>query len=311
MSIATLPADGTRAAFADILPPIPDNGTPVARLHFDSLGDLAAMIPDSPRKGRPGSAWIDDNDRDFYGVTLTEARRLARDGWQEGAERVQPLLDRVKTARPTRKALTRWDVAGAVPSIPRYLAGNPLHMRTRQISATSQQPIITLISSTSAPWWTATATFERLATAAAAIVDRLEDAGFRVEIIAGRRESSDPSGAGSASGANNARGHRSEMFFRVKAAQDGLDLARVAFGIGHPSVHRRLLFAAGNSHPAFDASLGDSQGFAVGLPPLERPPGAYVLPALAHLEKQVKHDPVAVFDHVIETLKAQGCPGLE
>jgi len=311
MSIATLPADGTRAAFADILPPIPDNGTPTARLHFDSLGELAAAIPDSPRKGRPGSAWIDDNDRDFYGVTLTEARRLARDGWQEGAERVQPLLDRVKTARPTRKALTRWDVAGAVPSIPRYLAGNPLHMRTRQISATSQQPIITLISSTSAPWWTETATFERLACAAAAIVDRLEDAGFRVEIIAGRRESSDPSGAGTASGANNARGHRSEMFFRVKAAQDSLDLARVAFGIGHPSVHRRLLFAAGNSHPAFDASLGDSQGFAVGLPPLERPPGAYILPALAHLEKQVRHDPVAVFDHVIETLKAQGCPGLE
>jgi hypothetical protein len=311
VTIATLPADGSRAAFADILPPIPDNGTPVARLHFDSLGDLAALIPDSPRKGRPGSAWRDNDDKDFYGVTMTEARTLARDGWQEGAERVQPLLDRVKTARPTRKALTRWDVAGAVPSIPRYLAGNPLHMRTRQISATSQQPIITLISSTSAPWWTATATFERLACAAAAIVDRLEDAGFRVEIIAGRRESSNGTGAGTATGDNNALGHRSEMFFRVKAAQDSLDLARVAFGIGHPSVHRRLLFAAGNSHPAFDESLGDNQGFAVGLPPLERPLGAYILPALAHLEKQVKHDPVAVFDHVIETLKAQGCPGLE
>jgi len=58
--IDTLPADGTRAAFADILPPIPDNGTPTARLHFDSLSDLAALIPDrrgpSPamdgRKGR-------------------------------------------------------------------------------------------------------------------------------------------------------------------------------------------------------------------------------------------------------------------
>lgn len=309
--IATLPADGSRAAFADILPPIPDNGTRTARLHFDSLSELAALIPDSPRKGRPGSAWTEKDDISFYGVTMTEARRLARDGWQEGAERVQPLLDRVKTARPTRKALTRWDVAGAVPSVPRYLAGNPLHMRTRQISATTQQPIITLISSTSAPWWTATDTFERLACAAAAIVDRLEDAGFRVEIIAGRRESDNPSGAGAATGENNALGHRCEMFFRVKAAQDSLDLARVAFGIGHPSVHRRLLFAAGVSHPAFDESLRTNQGYAVGLPPLERPPGAYVLPALAHLEKQVKHDPVAVFDHVIETLKAQGCPGLE
>jgi hypothetical protein len=311
MSIATLPADGTRAAFADILPPIPDNGTPTARLHFDSLGDLAAAIPDSPRKGRPGSAWLDDSDRDFYGVTLTEARRLARDGWQEGAERVQPLLDRVKTARPTRKALTRWDVAGAVPSIPRYLAGNPLAMKTRQTSQTNQQPIVTLISSTSAPWWVETGTFERLACAAAAIADRLEDAGFRVEIIAGRRESSNPSGAGTATGENNALGNRSEMMFRAKAAQDSLDLARLVFAIGHVSVHRRLLFAAGNAHPAFDESLGGNQGYAVAMRPLERPHGTYILPALAHLEKQVKHDPVAVFDHVIETLKAQGCPGLE
>ena len=308
--IATLPADGTRAAFADILPPIPDNGTPTARLHFDSLSDLAAAIPDSPRKGRPGEAWS-SKDRDFYGVTMAQARTLARDGWQEGAERVQPLLDRVKTARPTRKALTRWDVAGAVPSIPRYLAGNPLHMRTRQISATSQQPIITIVSNTSAPWYVEPRTFENLATAAAAIIDRLEDAGFRVEIIAGRRESSNQTGTAAATGENNALGNRSEMMFRAKAAQDSLDLARLVFAIGHVSVHRRLLFAAGNSHPAFDESLGANQGFAVAMRPLERPPGTYVLPALAALHNEIKREPIAVFDHTLETLKAQGCPGLE
>ena len=308
--IDTLPADGTRAAFADILPPIPDNGTPTARLHFDSLGDLAAAIPDSPRKGRPGEAWS-SKDRDFYGVTMAQARTLARDGWQEGAERVQPLLDRVKTARPTRKALTRWDVAGAVPSIPRYLAGNPLHMRTRQTSQTNQQPIITIVSNTSAPWYVEPRTFENLATAAAAIIDRLEDAGFRVEIIAGRRESSNQTGTAAATGENNALGNRSEMMFRAKAAQDSLDLARLVFAIGHVSVHRRLLFAAGNSHPAFDESLGANQGFAVAMRPLERPPGTYVLPALATLHNEIKHEPIAVFDHTLETLKAQGCPGLE
>jgi len=308
--IDTLPADGTRAAFADILPPIPENGTPTARLHFVSLSDLAALIPDSPRKGRPGEAWS-SKDQDFYGVTMAQARTLARDGWQEGAERVQPLLDRVKTARPTRKALTRWDVAGAVPSIPRYLAGNPLHMRTRQIGATSQQPIITIVSNTSAPWYVEPATFENLATAAAAIVDRLEDAGFRVEIIAGRRESSNQTGTAAATGENNALGNRSEMMFRAKAAQDSLDLARLVFAIGHVAVHRRLLFAAGNAHPAFDDSLGTNQGFAVAMRPLERPPGTYVLPALATLHNEIKREPIAVFDHTLETLKAQGCPGLE
>jgi hypothetical protein len=242
---------------------------------------------------------------------MAQARTLARDGWQKGAERVQPLLDRVKTARPTRKALTRWDVAGAVPSIPRYLAGNPLAMKTRQTSQTNQQPIITIVSNTSAPWYVEPRTFENLATAAAAIVDRLEDAGFRVEIIAGRRESSNQTGTAAATGENNALGNRSEMMFRAKAAQDSLDLARLVFAIGHVAVHRRLLFAAGNAHPAFDESLGTNQGFAVAMRPLERPPGTYVLPALATLHNEIKHEPIAVFDHTLETLKAQGCPGLE
>lgn len=310
MNISDLPADGSRAQFAPFLPAMPDNGLSVARLHFESLGELAKYLPAKKPGGRGAEYWA-SGDMEFYGCTMADAQRMARNGWQEGAERVQPLLDRVKTARPTRKAMTRFDVAGAVAVIPRYLAGNPLAMRTRQISATNQQPVLTLVSVTSAPWWTSTDTFERLACAAAAIVDRLEDAGFRVEIIAGRRESSNSTGCGAATGENNALGNRAEMFFRAKAAQDQLDLSRVAFSLGHPGVHRRLLFAACTMHNKFNAAIGGNQGFAVALAPLERPPGVYVLPPLAFLEKQVEHDPIAVFDCVIGTLKTQGCPGLE
>jgi hypothetical protein len=184
-------------------------------------------------------------------------------------------------------------------------------MRTRQTSATNQQPIITLISNTSAPWYVEPVTFQHLATAAAAIIDRLEDAGFRVEVIAGRRESSSSAGCRAATGENNALGARSEMFFRAKAAQDGLDLPRLAFALGHAATHRRLLFAAGAMHPAYDPSLGTGQGFAVAFLPLEKPPGTYTLPALATLHNDVTKDPVAVFDHTLQTLRSQGCPGLE
>lgn len=313
MALETLPADGSRAHFAPVLPELPDNGKPTARLHFDSLAELAAMIPAKPPAKLQDRGYWAGTDEDFYGKTknMAEALTLARDGWQEGAARALPLLDRVKMARPTRRALTRFDVAGAVAVIPRYLAGNPLAMKTQQRSATNQSPIITLVSSTSAPWHVSPDTFEASAVAALAIVDRLEDAGFRVEIIAGRRESNDANGAADGSGANNAKGSRCEMFFRLKAAQDPLDAARVVFGIGHPAVHRRILFAAGDMHPAFRPILGEYQGYAVGLHALDRPAGSFVLPSIAAMGKKKITNPIAAFDHAIETLRAQGCPGLE
>lgn len=311
MNVAqTHPAtDGSRAQFAPVLPVLPDNGKPVARLHFDSLADIAALIPDRNPRGS-SEHWTKKN-QSFYGASMMQALDMARNGWREGAERARPLMDRVKIERPTRRSITRYAIAGAVPSVPRYLAGNPLHMKTHERKVTTQSPVVTLIGATSAPWYVSADLFMAQAVAASAIVDRLEDAGFRVEVIAGRRESSDPNGAANGSGANNKTGHRAEMFFRAKAAQDSLDLDRVVFGLGHPAAHRRLLFAIGEIHPDYDSALTGCQGYAVGFDNLERPPGTYILPGLAALYRKEIKDPVAVFDNAIEHLRAQGCPGLE
>jgi hypothetical protein len=315
MNIADIATDGSRAHFAAVLPDLPANGKTLARLHFDSLSELAAFIP----AAAPASTKEDDRrhwtaaDEGFYGKTrnMSAALDLARDGWKDGAERARPLLDRVKVARPTRKALTRYDVAGAVAVVPRYLAGNPLAMKTRQTSPTAQSPVITLVSATSAPWYVKPEDFEFAAVAAAAIIDRLEDAGFRVEVIAGRRESNNSTGAASGTGENNALGDRSEIYFRLKAAQDALDLDRLVFGLGHPAVHRRLLFAAGAMHPDYKKSLGSWQGYAVSLDKLERPMGTFALPSMVSVSKGGHKDAISVFDKAVETLKAQGCPGLE
>jgi hypothetical protein len=307
-TIATLPTDGTRAQFAPFLPEMPDNGHPIARLHFDSLAEMAAMIPRQPPPSAPHQdCWHEKSG--FYGVSTKEAHRLAAEGWQEGATRAALLMDKIKTARPTRKALTRWDVAGALPSVPRYLAGNPLNMRQAQRSASSQQPVITIATEIGGPASVETRTFEARAVAAAAIVDRLEDAGFRVEILGGMRSSNDNTGVREATGANNARGKRAEVFFKVKAAQDTLDLARVAFGLGHPSATRRLCFQAMSSHPDFHPVISFGMGYTVPLAPLDRPPGTYTLPPLMKLDKIRTAE--KIFDAVLDHLKAQGCPGLE
>jgi hypothetical protein len=315
MNIADIAADGSRAHLAAVLPALPDNGRTTARIHFDSLAELVAFIPPTAPPGvKDGDAthWS-AQDESFYGKTksMKDALTLARDGWKDGADRARPLLDRVKVARPAKKRLTRHDVAGAVAVVPRYLAGNPLAMKTRQTSPTAQSPVITLVSATSAPWYVRPEDFEYAAVAAAAIIDRLEDAGFRVEVIAGRRESNNGNGAGEGSGANNTLGDRSEIYFRLKAAQDALDLDRLVFGLGHPAVHRRLLFAAGSMHPAFKKSLGYCQGYAVSLDNLERPAGTFILPSMLSVNKGHHKDAMTVFDKAVEALKAQGCPGLE
>ena len=65
-TIATLPTDGTLAQFAAFLPEMPDNGHPIARLHFDSLGEMAAMTPREPPKGAPHrDCWTEKSG--FYG----------------------------------------------------------------------------------------------------------------------------------------------------------------------------------------------------------------------------------------------------
>ena len=313
--INTLQADGSNAHLSQYLPALPSvAGGSVARLHFDSLADLAAYIPvrapeNLTQQSKRYWGTTGPNEREFFGPvdTMAQTLDLARNGWADGAERARPLLDRVKTSRPTARKLARYDVAGAVPSIPRYLAGNPLNMRSIARTATTKQPVITLICNVAAPSHVPHELFQNRAIAAAAIVDRLEDAGFRVEIISGRRESSERGEK------NNKTGHRSEMFFRLKSAQDTLDLPRVCFGMGHPAALRRMLFGACDLHASYKASLGDFQGYAVSLASLDMPPGTYALPDLRTIENDMdkSRDPIKVFDYVLQFLTKQHCPGLE
>jgi hypothetical protein len=312
MQLADLDTKGGRAHYADILPPLPDNGKRTARLHFDSLAELVDYLPKNKPFSRGHEVWTRD-DKDFFGATMREALDMARDGWTAGAERVAPLLDRVKTDRPTARRITRYDVAGAYAVVPRYLAGNPLAMRRHETAPTNKTPIITLISSASSPAYVGTKVFEAVACAAAAVTDRLEDAGFRVEIIAGRRESSSSNGTVNADGTNNTKGFRSEVFFRAKAADETPNLPRLAFALAHPALFRRVLFLTTEMHPDYDESMQGVQGYAIALAAVQdRPPGTYVLPALAHLHTISKAgDPLKIFDEVIKTLRDQGCPGLE
>jgi hypothetical protein len=298
-----LPTDPNRAQFAPYLPAFHEAAKSIASIHFDTMAELMEYVPTHDPYGdrHCGSAW--SSSKEFSGTkSMAEALRYARDGWEEGAERARPLLDKIKTARPVRKALVKWGVAGAIPSVPRYLSGDPMHMRTVGMTASSRQPVVTLVANWSTPAHVSSRVFECSAVAAAAICDRLEDAGYRVEIIAGRRSCSNTGGQ---------KGHVADMFARIKAAEDAMDLARVAFGLGHPSALRRLSFAIASIHPDFRAATEYLQGHASDFGELEMPPGTYTLPANKNVASECGVDPMKSFDYVLASLIKQGCPGLE
>jgi hypothetical protein len=301
--LKSLPTDPAKAQFAPYLPAFHPEAKSIAAIHFDTMAELMEYVPKTDPKGERhcGSAWSGESS--FCRTkNMAEALDYARNGWEQGAERARPLLEKIKTARPVRKALVKWGVAGAIPSVPRYLSGDPMHMRTVGMAASNRQPVITLVANWSTPASIDARVFECSAVAAAAICDRLEDTGYRVEIIAGRRCSSDVGGQ---------KGHVADTFARLKAPEDAMDLARMAFGLGHPSALRRLSFAIASIHPNFRAATEYGQGYASDFGELEMPPGTYTLPANKNISANCGTDAMKAFDYVLASLIKQGCPGLE
>jgi hypothetical protein len=278
--------------FAAFLPSLP-TGKEVARFHFTGPEDMANHVPDN----RPAGAWADTAwmDREAFTGTkcMQDARALALGGWQEGAETVRRIAERIALQAPQRETWTRYDVAGATPNVQRWLAGNPVCMRRQERRASTRQPVITLIADAAASGATDKKQLALSAGIAAAAVDRLEAAGFRVEVLCVMR--------------SNGPGGLSEIAWRGKAPEDAADPAKLAMALGHPSMLRRFGFAIWQTHRPCQRLLSESLGHPVTLASLpDRPAGTFILPS----PMAMPSDELGAFRHALETLRKQGCPGI-
>lgn len=272
------------------------------RWHFDSLAALAEAVPTAP----PPRAWErdiwTDARGDWYGASVTEARRLAREGWPEGAARVRAITDQINLNRPQLPRLARWDVAGSVASVPRYLAGNPMAMRRTTTTETRRRPVVTLVTSLGAAQSVKPGAFIQSAAIAAAMVDRLESAGFRVEVIGAGRNFDHIKHQGAA----HTCARQTEIAFTAKRAEDALDLEALAFSLGHPSMSRRFLFAIVQlGRPTRRDGHGVGAFIRMEAHP-DRPAGTFFLP----LPGTYQGDDLAAFDQACRILRSQDCPGI-
>lgn len=271
------------------------------RWHFESLDALAAYAPAAPTP----HAWLrgvwHDDDRN-RGASMADARSMAREGWPEGAARIRAITDRINLDRPQLPRLARWDVAGAVASVPRYLAGNPMAMRRTVTQTTPRRPVLTLVASITCPWAVKPEAFIQSAAVAAAMADRLESAGYRVEIISAGRNF-DHMGHRAA---EHTCPRQNEIAFIAKRAEDALDLETLAFSLGHPALSRRLMFAIHQTgRPVRRDGKLIGKSLELDTHP-DRPAGTYFLP----LPGTYQGDDLAAFDQACRVLRSQACPGI-
>jgi len=193
---------------------------------FSSLADLTDHVASLPAHPKTERATIE-----FYGTeSVAAAIKLARSGWAEGASQAEKIAEEFQTERAIQRRPS-YGVAGGSVSVGRMMAGNPEHMRRR-----TKQPgrkVITLYTGVGVLARVPASVMARRAAVVAAVADRLEMSGYSCEIVA---INTNRVGMG-----DNSCSH--QFAVTLKHAGERLNINDVIFGLGHPSMQRRLFFS--------------------------------------------------------------------
>lgn len=199
------------------------------RYSFDSLGELGEYIARTKRvwsqtnseTGGASASWD-------LNTKFPAAVELARNGWLEGADKVQDALKAFNAGTPQPDC--KVDFYGFRPHVPRFCAGAPDSMiRHAPVATIGSGRVLTLAVPVNANSSTGAGPMANFGVAVAQYVNQLESDGMRVEVI----------------GMICSKVHavRVTHSWIIKNADQPLDLAVLAFSIGHPAMFRRLGFA--------------------------------------------------------------------
>ena len=241
-----------------------------ARYWFDSLAELAKYLDGTEPTWRsrdsrtigPSRAW------DLQ-AGYDEAWKLARFGWIEGAERAGQALKALPPLTPA--PVNRVDFYGHLPHVPRFCAGAPDNMIRRAYDPNQGTgAVLTLIVPVNALGSVETQHMANFGLGVAQYVNQMETNGVRVEVIGAI--------------CSRVSGWRVAHCWTVKRADQPLDLAVLAFAIGHPAMFRRLGFAL-REHCAAPADPGYGRPIDVHVnDAINAPTGSIVLNGMRHAD---------------------------
>ena len=175
-------------------------------------------------------------DASFYGTSsFGEAAKLAREGWQEGVDRVQKIRSKVATAVQSlvsrRADSIGYDVFGEYVDVGRFLTGEPECFGVRVSDDSISKRVVRINVNLGVSGSVShEAIFARGAVAVAAI-DIIESSGCRVEVY----------GVHGSLKCDGSKLHETHVL--LKSANQPLDIDRIVFALCHPSTLRRLCFS--------------------------------------------------------------------
>lgn len=195
----------------------------------DSLAEAVRWLENNRRQWQQSASRTDRATKSWdLGAGWDGAVRLASVGWEEGVKAIFNELTANFPQHYDKEPPWRYDVAGALPDVPRYLHGEPEHMLARG-RAKGGKPIVHIIINTVCSAWTKGSQFVNYGAAITAMIDDIESKGKRVQLDV-------------AAVFSNLRGNTGVVGWNVKQAGDPVDLSAIAFSLAHPAAFRRLQF---------------------------------------------------------------------
>lgn len=292
-----------------VLPKPKDKHTKVFRGYWSSPERMAREVKTWDRnKAWHQSGWQTD-DPDWRGSrSMEETLSLAEEGWEEGRVKASRLQNRIRAKNPIMLKRKQFSVAGASPDVPRAISGNPFNMRVPDVAKASRRVVITLLSDMAAAFGHAGPEFINRAAVLAAIVDEIEAAGYACDVIS----YCNSEGGGWFGDGSYQFNYCSAI--QVKNSNQPVDISRLAFGLGHTSFFRRMVFAE-KGYDHFCRDVGDGLGHSddFDLTGLSEK-NIYQLPSIRHAEGAFHTEEKAETEGVqfiIKALKDQGFPLFE
>jgi len=213
-------------------------------LHFDNLSDFWSYTFKESIAKRKNSRF-EGNLNWYGGVSWEEAKFLAKNGWKEGMEALEkyratffPVIT-AKVLRPTQI----YSAVGYQVDVGSYLANQPEHFINHNFEERNYPGrIFKLVSSVSASAKIESQTIIKRGAMICALVDAIEYAGHRVEVIC------NDAASGAETEDDRMGLHKERGWFEVsvcvKKPDQPLDMTDLAFCLAHPAMLRRIMFSA-------------------------------------------------------------------
>ena len=200
--------------------------------HYNSINEVLEFIDNTPRVKGSGTASTKESEGFSQTKSLWDAMQLAKTGWEEGATNIRSairLAQRNKSGKRTPSI--KWDVAGGFVDIGKYMSGDPECMGSIRTKISPKGKSIECWRlSVSTSWSVESYKMVELAKAVAIAIARVESRGKRVKLTISIPVKS-----------HNDILCRTDIV--IKKAGDAISPSSLAYGCGHPSLLRRLVFA--------------------------------------------------------------------